>query len=43
MVETSRPSRDVDLIDQEAPTLFELGASLADSLTRHDRSATLPP
>jgi hypothetical protein len=33
------PGMRVDLIDQEALTLFELAASLADSLTRHTASA----
>jgi len=42
LVQTSRPSEAVDLTDQEAPMLFELAVSLADSLTLHP-SATLSP
>jgi hypothetical protein len=40
VVETSRPSRFVDLIDQDALMLFELGGILTDSLTLHARSDT---
>jgi len=41
-VRTSRPSREVDRIDQEAPMFFESGATLADSLTRHIDSVIEP-
>jgi hypothetical protein len=41
-VVVSRPSRVLDLTDQDAPMLCELGGSLVDSLTVHSR-ATLSP
>jgi hypothetical protein len=42
VVQTSRPSEAEDLIDQEAALLFELGVSLADSLTRHPSTTPSP-
>ena len=41
VVQTSRPSEAVDLIDQEAPMLSELGGTLADSLTLHPSATRL--
>jgi hypothetical protein len=43
VVQTSRPSEAEDLIvDQEAALLFELGVSLANSLTRHPSTTPSP-